>query len=103
VTCNTVVTTVRAHGAKRYAHARLCTTVDSSGHFKLSGKAAAARVRLMRGRHIAASGTALLGSNGRVKLLLSERKAPQSGLYTLVILRRRDGRWTTTRQPIRIG
>jgi hypothetical protein len=103
VTCNTVTATIHARGQKLYTHARRCTTADVAGQITLSGNAAAAHVRLVRGHQVYARGTALLMRNGAIKLLLGNRRPLVHGDYTLILLRRSGGRWITTRQLIKIG
>jgi hypothetical protein len=80
-----------------------CTTVGDSGQLTLGGQSAAARARLLRNGRLYALGTAVVMSEDRVKLLLNDRRALAPGHCTLVLLRRRGGRWVTTRQGITIG
>jgi ABC-type cobalt transport system substrate-binding protein len=102
LTCLTTTTTVMRAGRERFAHVRRCAAAPAATTFKLAGAGVAARAVLERGRAVYATGTGVLGKHGRAELLLADRCALSAGGYTLVLRRRRGGRWISVRESIRI-
>ncbi len=103
VTCYTVTTSLRVRGHKTDVNHRVCSTVAASATSTLVGSAGAARVELERGHQVYAVGTGILDAGGRLELLLSDRRTPKPGNYTLILVRHRGARWVTTRVQVTIG
>jgi hypothetical protein len=101
VTCEPVTKTVTRHGRKRKVHTRKCATKLVSG--TVSFTAAAARAEISRGGTVYAAGAVLDASRLRQRLVLTPLRRLARGRYTLVLRRRRGGRWRKTSQPIMIG
>lgn len=101
LTCLTTTTTVMRAGHERFEHVRRCAAAGART-FRLAGVGVAARAVLERGRAVYATGTGVLGKHGRTELLLADGRALSAGGYTLVLRRRRSGRWISVRESIRI-
>ncbi|MGH2903180.1 MAG: choice-of-anchor D domain-containing protein [Solirubrobacteraceae bacterium] len=102
VTCYTATTSLRLRGHKTTVNHRLCSTVPSSAR-TVAGKAGAARATLERGHRVYAVGTGILNHHGHLRLLLSDRRTLKAGRYTLILLRRSQAHWITTRLQVTVG
>jgi ABC-type cobalt transport system substrate-binding protein len=101
LTCLTASATVGRAGHKHPVHDRRCSGSLATS-VRLSGTGVAARAMLERRGTVYATGTGIIDKRGRTELLLAGSRALNAGDYTLVLRRRRGGRWVSTREPVRV-
>jgi hypothetical protein len=100
MTCHTHTTTADWGHRPHVVRNLVCAKAADSTAFTLRGEARATRVKLMRGRHVYATGMGVLMSRGRARLVLTDPLSP--GRCVLVFARRVGGRLVTVRRVVTI-